>query len=392
MLLDANQAVLGSLTTLGVGAAQGVLTAPKGFLVDSGNNVTGHGTLSSLNDIAMLTMIRGSVTGTSPTQPITLPGYIGGNGSLDNVNITGTYSPGLSPAVSVNGSVSYAGNADLILELAGRTPGRDGYDQIIHTGSAALGGDLNVELMPGFTPVAGDSFLLMTAADGITGDFASVDLPAPPLGSDWDLSVGTNEVRLTLVDLAQVGAVIMTDGNNASQRSSITQIDVQFDRAVDVDAGAFQLSKIGTGGGVVDTTFTLSADAQGNTIATITFSGTLTRGAKLALVDGNYQLLVDPTKVRSAGTMVAMDGDSDGLQGGSYAIGNVESDAFFAHFGDTDGDRDVDGQDYGRFGLTFLKSEGQAGFNPALDSDGDGDIDGQDYGRFGLRFLKRLGF
>ncbi|WP_372895415.1 LamG-like jellyroll fold domain-containing protein [Stieleria sp.] len=389
-LLDANQAVLGALTSLGNGGNPGTLFAANGVFLEGGNHVTGYGTLNTPNDIAMLTMITGSVSGTSPTQQITLPGYIGGNGPLDHVNITGTYSPGLSPAVSVHGSVSYSDNADLILELAGRTPGRDGYDQVIHTGSAALGGDLKVELMPGFTPIPGDSFVLMTAVDGITGDFANADLPAAPLGSAWDLSVGTNDVRLTLVDLAEVGAVIMTDGNNATQRSSITQIEVQFDRAVDVDAGAFQLSKTGTGGGVVDTAFTLSADAQGNTIATITFSGTLTRGVKFALVDGNYQLLVDPTKVRSAGTSITIDGDSDGLQGGAYAIGNVESDAFFAHFGDTDGDRDVDGQDYGRFGLSFLKNDGQAGFNPALDSDGDGDVDGQDYGRFGLRFLKRL--
>ena len=319
-------------------------------------------------------------------------GYIGGNGSLDNVSITGTYSPGLSPAVSVNGSVSYAGNADLILELGGRAPGRYGYDQLIHTGSAALDGDLTVELMPGFTPVVGDSFLLMTAANGITGDFANVGLPAAPLGSDWEISVGANEVRLTLVDLAEVGAVIMTDGSNASQRSSITQIDVQFDRAVDIDAGAFQLSKTGVGGGIVDTVFTLSVDTEGNTIATLAFSGTLTQGAKHALVDGNYQLLIDPTKVRTAGTSVSMDGNSDGLQGGAYTIGNAESDAFFAFFGDSDGDRDVDAQDYGRFGLSFQKSEGDAGYNAALDSDGDGDVDGQDYGRFRQRFFKRLGF
>ena len=65
-------------------------------------------------------------------------------------------------------------------------------------------------------------------------------------------------------------------------------------------------------------------------------------------------------------------------------------DEFFRFFGDSDGDRDVDGQDYGRFGLSFLKSDGTPGFNPAFDFDGDGDVDGQDYGNFGLRFLKTL--
>ena len=66
------------------------------------------------------------------------------------------------------------------------------------------------------------------------------------------------------------------------------------------------------------------------------------------------------------------------------------TDEFFRLFGDSDGDRDVDGQDYGRFALTFLKSVGTAGFNSALDFDGDGDVDGRDYGNFGRRFLKTL--
>ena len=71
-------------------------------------------------------------------------------------------------------------------------------------------------------------------------------------------------------------------------------------------------------------------------------------------------------------------------------FGEDPTDQFFRLFGDSDGDRDVDGQDYGRFGLSFLKSEGMAGYDAAFDGDGDGDVDGQDYGRFGLRFLKTL--
>ena len=46
----------------------------------------------------------------------------------------------------------------------------------------------------------------------------------------------------------------------------------------------------------------------------------------------------------------------------------------------------VDGQDHGRFGLTLYKFAGQGGFNKHFDSDGDGEVNGQDYGRF-LRCL-----
>lgn len=79
-------------------------------------------------------------------------------------------------------------------------------------------------------------------------------------------------------------------------------------------------------------------------------------------------------------------------------IGAANSDAFFSFFGDGDGDgdgdrdRDVDGQDYGRLAKTFMKSEGDAGFDAAFDIDGDGDVDGQDLGRFEQSFMKRLEF
>ena len=74
---------------------------------------------------------------------------------------------------------------------------------------------------------------------------------------------------------------------------------------------------------------------------------------------------------------------------GDWVHGENAADHFFRFYGDSDGDRDVDGQDYGRFGLAFLQSAPGA-YNPDFDFDGDGDVDGQDYGRFGLRFSRRL--
>jgi hypothetical protein len=64
-------------------------------------------------------------------------------------------------------------------------------------------------------------------------------------------------------------------------------------------------------------------------------------------VDGNYELRIDAAKVTTGG---------EPLNGGDTGAGSDYVDAFFRHFGDSDGDRDVDGQDYGRFGLLFLKS------------------------------------
>ncbi|TWU51875.1 choice-of-anchor Q domain-containing protein [Rubripirellula reticaptiva] len=389
-LMDANQVVLGSLTTLGSSGNAGTIIAANGALIDFGDNLTGFGTLDTPNDLALMSLINGSVDGTSPAQPITLPGYSKGIGSLNNVNITGTHSPGFSPAQVVNGSVTYAASATTIIELGGTTPGSSGHDQLIHTGAVALGGDIQVVELNGFTPNVGDSFVLMTSSAGFTGDFDRVELPAAPLGSDWDLKVGSNEVRLTLVDLAQVGAVLMD--NDTGQRSQIRTLEVQFEGSVDIEPGAFTLTKRGSQGGTVDITFTYQDDANDNTIATILFESTsvFTRGTQNSLVDGNYELSVDPNKVSRAGTSVRLDGDGNGLQGGDYGIGTLESDNFFAHFGDTSGDRIVGVPEYGQFIQTFFKPTNDAAFNDLYDFDGDGVVGIPDYGQFIQRFFKGI--
>lgn len=126
--------------------------------------------------------------------------------------------------------------------------------------------------------------------------------------------------------------------------------------------------------------------------ATLTFSGALTRAGTNALVDGNYQLSINGGLIRILNTTKTFDADGDGLGGGLYTLGTQAADKFFAMFGDSDGDRDVDAQDYGRFGLTYRKTSASALYDAAFDYDGDGDVDSQDYGQFGLRYRKSLAF
>ncbi|QDV41653.1 hypothetical protein Enr13x_14960 [Stieleria neptunia] len=88
---------------------------------------------------------------------------------------------------------------------------------------------------------------------------------------------------------------------------------------------------------------------NGKTVATLTFlpgPAVVTHATGLhSLQDGNYELTVIAAEFMSGG--LTMDDD--------VSFGDQAPDAFFRHFGDTDGDRDVDGQDYGRFGQRFLK-------------------------------------
>lgn len=171
-----------------------------------------------------------------------------------------------------------------------------------------------------------------------------------------------------------------------SQRSVITDICVIFDQEIDLASDAVKL---------IDRATEIEINAAdidhivvpGMSIVIITFTdgeGARPRSSGNSLNDGNYQL-----SIAASGTSAVDNGPS---MESDYVYGDLAEHAFFCLFGDTDGDRDVDGQDYGRFGSAFLSSAGSPSFDTALDYDGDGDIDGQDYGQFGLRFLTGLRF
>jgi hypothetical protein len=74
----------------------------------------------------------------------------------------------------------------LQIDLAGTTP-IDQYDRLVVTGTATLGGTLEVNLLDGFTPSAGQSFDVLDFG-GVTGTFSQFDLPGLDPGLAWDLS------------------------------------------------------------------------------------------------------------------------------------------------------------------------------------------------------------
>lgn len=179
-----------------------------------------------------------------------------------------------------------------------------------------------------------------------------------------------------------VESVVINAGQ--SQRSRVTELQVTFNTEVVVPLAAFQIDDRGTGQPV-----NLTVNSQvidGKTVSTLAFlTGPGVVDSVIgpnSLADGNFELTVAAALVTAGNQAMAVD----------HSYGSDASDMFFRYFGDSDGDRDVDGQDYGRFGLTFLKSSGESGFDASFDFDADGDVDGQDYGQFGLRFLTQLPF
>lgn len=261
-LLDANQAVLGSLTTLGfTGNNAGFLNAANGILVDFGNNIVGFGTINTPNDVLKPLTNNGSIAGISATEKIALPGYVKGVGTLNNVNITGTNSPGFSPATVYYGSTSYGATGKLVAEIGGNTPGSD-YDQQLYSGTADLGGTLDIELLNGFAPSLGDTFALISAAGGVHGMFtAQTNAPLPEFWF-WQLAYGPNDLKATLVSsrpwhnslkkLDVVGTTgLSPDGRvlPADALAVINYINASFPTQVPAVGVTFALGKISTYGG-----------------------------------------------------------------------------------------------------------------------------------------------
>lgn len=108
-LLDANEAVLGSLTTLGGAGLTGNVAAPNGAVLEFGKNIVGFGAVETPDDPTKPLINNGSIAGNSVAEPITITGYMKGVGTCDNCDITGTDSPGFSTAAVNRGSVSYNG-------------------------------------------------------------------------------------------------------------------------------------------------------------------------------------------------------------------------------------------------------------------------------------------
>lgn len=93
-------------------------------------------------------------------------------------------------------------------------------------GAATLAGKLDVKLDSGFTPALGDSFRLLNATGGVTGTFATRDLPTLGGNLKWDLDYTTTALTLSVV----------TNGPSAD-----------FDLDGDVDANDLAKWKVGFG-------------------------------------------------------------------------------------------------------------------------------------------------
>lgn len=102
-------------------------------------------------------------------------GTLGGSGSVTGaVTNAGVVRPGNSAGILSTGGFSQTTGA-LNIELGGANPGT-GYDQLVVSGAATLGGTLNVTLINGYNPASGTFTIIQGGA--VSGTFLVQNLPA----------------------------------------------------------------------------------------------------------------------------------------------------------------------------------------------------------------------
>ncbi|XZE55283.1 pre-peptidase C-terminal domain-containing protein [Planctomycetaceae bacterium SH139] len=189
-----------------------------------------------------------------------------------------------------------------------------------------------------------------------------------------------------VTDLGEIESIKIGDGT--AQRSRVEQVQVVFDGLMSINAGAFELLKRGAQGGAVDLIVN-SAEVDGRTVATLTFTGEFVEHG--SLVDGNYQLNMVGEEILDVDGN-ALDANRDGVFGGSRQFGSNQADNFFRYYGDQSGDRSVNFLDFLGFRGTFGLADDDEGFKGEFDFDASGAVNFLDFLALRDRFGTSLNF
>lgn len=182
-----------------------------------------------------------------------------------------------------------------------------------------------------------------------------------------DLSVA--QTFNIIIDPANPTVNYVEVAGGSAQRSMVGDITFEFDKLVTVAADAFEVTKLGSGGGLV-TTMVSTAEVLGRTRVRLTFTGPLTDGESLG--DGNYEIRVIANRISGGGKP---------LDGGA-GPGSDYVDYVFRLFGDEDANRSVNLLDFARFRQAFGSNSNDAAYNEAFEATGDGVINLFDFAEF----------
>jgi probable HAF family extracellular repeat protein len=181
--------------------------------------VAGGGAVTFYDDVVQNGVLQVIKVGSTTSVAVFAGTFNGSGGSSGGGDIffLGDLRPGNSPAtVTLGNNIGFGPASVMHIELGGAASGTE-YDQIHVTGALSLDGALNVELINGFMPTAGQSFDILDWGS-VTGAFATINLPS--LGTlQWDtselLTTGVLSVALAFsADFDEDGDV---DGDDLAQ-------------------------------------------------------------------------------------------------------------------------------------------------------------------------------
>jgi outer membrane autotransporter protein len=170
LILDGNgvetigQAVTGTITDFGSLTKQG----SGNWIIDFNQELTAP---VSTHVLAGTFTVNGSLTSSMVT--IAAGAMLNGSGTITgNLTSSGIVSPGNSPGITVNGNYTQNAAGTLRIGIAGIAPGQ--FDLLAVNGHASLAGTLQLIGLGGFTLHVGNQLTFLTARDGVSGSFGTV--------------------------------------------------------------------------------------------------------------------------------------------------------------------------------------------------------------------------
>lgn len=153
-----------------------------GELENNGSLINGFG--ADIENFGIVSGINTEHSGSFTNGSILAPG--------NSVDATGLYKMD-----SFFTSYTQTSDGSLNIDLGGTVAG-ESYDQVIIDRDAAIDGTLNVTLVDGFVPAAGDVFTVLLQGRNVSGAFATVNLPLLPVTMEWDVVEYDNTNGITI--------------------------------------------------------------------------------------------------------------------------------------------------------------------------------------------------
>ena len=167
------------------------------LILDTANSYTGGTAING--GILHVSNAAGSATGTGTVTVASVAtlqgtGFIGGP-VMNNGSRRARRSAGI---LTIENSYTQSAGGTLEIEIGGTTLGSQ-YDRLTIAGSASLDGILDVSLINGFTPSAGQQFTILTAGSIVNNGFVLAGSAA----SSFSLLVNSTSVILQAIGLAR---------------------------------------------------------------------------------------------------------------------------------------------------------------------------------------------